>query len=303
MKFNAETRKKFREVINSKIEKLSNEIDIFDNPKKFVIDPEWLDVLLFDEAIDDRGVHYKTIGYTYDNLRYVDLTYANFEDVSFDHKNKVNEKEYINLSNTNARIDFSKTYEYKYYNQIVLSNISFKNLDLSYNNSSDENEKSVFEKCLVINCDLSNTGLCIKASTVHFYESKLNNINLSEMVMYPDEACKSFNDSDISNTGLRIKVDDKVNPDSVKRIMQDPHFVGCYVGNTKTYSQKDRHEYASKLAADYEAWSNSIIDEIADSLEEQVLNDSSAHVMKKVFHENNDYSDGLNAYIREDIDD
>ena len=74
------------------------------------------------------GKTYKTIGFLFDNICKLDLSNLSFEDVSF------NNDSYVDLSNTNAKIEFDKSYEFKKNNEVIVKNTSFKNVDLSNNN-------------------------------------------------------------------------------------------------------------------------------------------------------------------------
>ena len=269
MKFNKEARIKLREEVNNKIEELKKTIDCKDEFKRLHFDPEWLDVLLFDEQIDG-GYHYKTIGYTYDNLRYIDLSEVSFENVSFDFDKYGPKNQTLNFEGTNAKINFLKSYEARKMYHIGLSSISFKNLDLSNNNDIDETGVSPFEKAIVVNCDLSGTKLKITTSNVHFWNSKLYLVDLSELEMYPDEVMSTFTCCDLRETELKIKYHENCDPERVKKIMKDPNFEGCYIGGTKILSKQARGEKAGKIFYDYEAWRDGMIGDILYDMEKQV---------------------------------
>ncbi len=269
MRFNKDSREKLRLKVHIKVEELKDAIDNKDEFKRLHIDKEWLEPLLFDEHIDEEGFHYKTIGYTYGDLYYIDLGDVNFENVSLDYKKYGSEDFYLDFEDTNIKIDFLKTYEARRFQQIVLSNVSFYGVDLS-NNTIDETGVDPFERATVVNCNLSHTGLKITTSNVHFRDSKLYCVDLSKLNLYPDEAELAFTNCDLRDTFLNIKIDDRVNPDSIRRIINSPAFEGCKIGKTTIIPREKRTENAEKILSEYEAWRDTSIDELLDSLEAQV---------------------------------
>ena len=289
MVFNKEGRDMLRLAVTEKIKELKSAIDHKDEFKRLTIKKDWIEPLLFDEHIDKEGYHYKTIGYTYDDIRYIDLSNVSFEDVSFDFRNydcnknltkEEKDKMILNLNGTNAKIDFMKTYEMRKYKQLNLSNVCFSGLDLSNNNYVDENGVSVFHNALVINCDFRGTGLKITTPEVHFYDSNLYCVDLSELEMHLYDVMNSFSNCDLRDTGLNIKIYDSVNPDSIAKAMQNPNYEGCRLGKTIITSNREKGERAAGIYYDYEAWRNAMIDDICYDLDKQV-NGSKNKTLKK----------------------
>ncbi len=284
MKISNNDRRLLREAVNIKINELETAITHKDKIERLIIPKDSIEMLLFNEHIDKDGKVYKTIGYFYDNLRYIDLSEVSFEDVSFDFRSYKdgNDKQIIKLGGINAKIDFMKSYEMRKFGHLVLSNISFYGLDLSKNNYNDEHGVSVFHNAHVVNCEFGHTNLKITTPEVHFYDSSLYGVDLSELEMYPDDALKTFNNCDLKYTGLKIKIDDTVNPDSIKSIMNSPKFEGCFVGKTKITSKNEKQEKAEILFYDYEAWRDAMIDDICSDLDKQV-NGSKKNTLKKEY--------------------
>lgn len=279
MKFNKEARDMLRKAVNDEINRLKSTIEHKDKFKRLIVDKDWIDDLLFDKHVDKDGKVYKTIGYTYDNLRYIDLSEVNFENVSFDFRNygvdqKLSEKEkdevILNFRGTNARIEFMKTYEVRKYKQLNLSNISFAGVDLSNNNSIDEHGVSVFHNAIVVNCDLTHTGLMIATPEVHFTNSKLYGLDLSKIKMYPDDVSSSFKNCDLRETGLNIKIDDIVSPETIREVVANPMYEGCRAGKAMLKSNQVKGERAAEIYYDFEAWRNAMIDDILYDLNKQV---------------------------------
>ena len=101
MKLNKQGRDELRKRISEKLK------DVDFNPDKRIILPkEMLEELLFDVDYDAEGMRRKKIGYHFNGLDKLDLSKISFNDASFN-----SQKYEIDLSNTNAKIDFFKSYE------------------------------------------------------------------------------------------------------------------------------------------------------------------------------------------------
>ena len=277
--FNKESRIMLREAVNKKIKELKNTIDRKDKFTRLHVDKEWLEPLLFDERIDKDGKHYKTIGYTYDNLRYIDLSEANFEDVSFDFRSygcdktlseDEKNKKILNLGGINAKIDFMKSYEMRKFCHLILSNINFWGTDLSLNNYVDEHGVSVFEKAKVKNCEFTHTDLMISTSNIMFSDSKLLRVNLSKVEMEADEALLRFQDCDIRESGLNIVIVEETLPESIREIMNNEYFEGCKINGKRILSKQKLGERAAGINYAYEAWRDAMIDDVVNSFDKQV---------------------------------
>lgn len=146
----------FREDFKKRLEILSL---CLESDRKIPIDKDILEDLLFDEIVIDEESTAKILVWTGDFLRKIDLSEVSFEDVFWSYDEYCNggilgQANYINLSCSNANIDFSKSFESKiltgaFFN---LRNCSFRGVDLS--NSHITDVFNCFE-----NCDLRDTGI------------------------------------------------------------------------------------------------------------------------------------------------
>lgn len=172
-----------------------------------------LEKMIFDKVVIDaqKNIYYKVPVWTGPFLSKLDLSEVDFENVSWSINEKPNAgdiqriKEEIeeikngevepnetpgyslgfvneglmhkDFSNTNANIDFSKSFEAKYFNIIIIKDANLSNVDLS-NNSFDINYLDISFS------DLSNTHINIsKARNLFIMTSNLENVNLSYLTL------------------------------------------------------------------------------------------------------------------------
>lgn len=235
------------------------------------IDKEVLEQLIFDtneeqlnEAWESEyvGSHVlvKYIVWSGEFLSKIDLSEISFDDVFWNTqyckeeyfcKNNGDDKKCydnvaeINLSDTNAYIDFSKSINIKYGNKngLELIGCNFMNTDLS-NNSVDTG--------WFINCDLSNTGVNININnpdSIHFMNANLAKLDLSNThvtEMY-FSACKKpvFYNCSLVDTGLRIDINDGIdnyefrqNLENLRNQMDLGYLYGCYVDDMEIKSKR-----------------------------------------------------------------
>lgn len=186
---------------------------------------EELSSKIFPDDLDGRKVSVKYLVWSGSFLSKIDLSEVSFDGVlwniiynaenCFGENSKNVYQEYgitmIDLSNTNAKIDFSKSFGSNLYGitiEIELFGCNFSNMDLS-NNFVDYDFTA--EKCNFI-----NTGLSVNFksdSDIRFYSSILSGLDLSEYTVnetfFGEEYQQyiGFN-CDLSNTGLRVKTSD-----------------------------------------------------------------------------------------------
>lgn len=260
MRLNKEGREQLRIAVDTKIN------EIYRNRRgPFRIkmpDMDSLEELLFENRVDSDGVKYKVIGFTSYNLKYIDLSEVSFEDVALDGAYYLNSGEMIHLDGTNAKIDLSKTYEYKKHNRIKMSYVDLSNSNLDKYNSND-----VFRDAIVCNCDLSRNNLKLGPFDFHFVDCNLSYNDFSNLSLYPDTLFYRFENCNIRNTALNIKITVIVKPESVRKVTSNPMYLGCLINGNKIISEEDKIQKASEIRADYEAWSKVYIDEIVEGLE------------------------------------
>lgn len=260
MKLNKEGRERLRKAIDNKINEIARNRRLSFRIK--MPDMASLEELLFERKVDEDGIKYKTIGFTSRNLKYIDLSNVSFEDVSFFGVSYLSEGEMIHLYGSNAEIDLSKTYEYKKYRQVQMSFA-----DLSSLNLGAKNPAKVFRGAIVHNCDLSKNNLKLTHYDCHFSDSNLSYNDLSKLNIYPDTVFDTFTNCNLKNTGLNFKITDATSPESVRAVVDNPMYLGCYINGNKIITKEEKIKHANGLAADYEAWSKVYIEDIVERIQ------------------------------------
>lgn len=106
---------------------------------------------------------------------------------------------FVNYSNTNAKIDFLKSWEAKKTGKIILHNCNFNNVNLSNLDFS-----KVYQ---ITYCNMNNSNIKISSQdfkNIKWYEVDLSNNDLSELVINYLDECISWN---LSGTGAKIDID------------------------------------------------------------------------------------------------
>ena len=313
MKLNKESRDELRKSVE-------NLLNASPKNKKIQLPKETLDMLLFDTYIcnKEKGIKVKLPVWSGEFLQKLDLSQVDFEDVSwcmmYKHNNGNIEEDYlfdeewefdknfcdtiknldfapvkydflVDYSNTNAKIDFSKSFDYKYFKYLQIEACLFNNVDLSNN-------------------DLKSLG------SMAFYYCEFRNTNIS----LPDEDklsanCCDFRDNDLSdftfdgtraicegdtfsaciftNTGVKIDFDKDIFLCELKKDGDDleqyksnivnelrdnirEHWVGCYLNGRKILSTEEKQQSAMELREKYQEFEDNEFSKILDSIGEQI---------------------------------
>ena len=225
-KLNKESKNEIRKEIMDKLQ------DLTFSENKVKLPKNLLDLILFDYYEDGYGVKYKKIGLLGWGLNRLDLSDVSFEDVSFNNTDRT-----VTLAYSNAKIDFSKSYEYKNENCIVVRGMLLREVDLSNN---DFTELSKEEAAIFSDCDLRDTNIKITKDTKAVFTAcnlsgcktfEYMNFSLSE---FPDMRCCNNEDLIISICNL---ADTKINligprggsTDNYRKICNSPEYIGCSV--------------------------------------------------------------------------
>ena len=282
MKLNKEGRDELRERISQKLK------DVDFNPDKRIILPkEMLEELLFDVDYDLEGIKRKRIGYHYDGLDKLDLSKISFNDVSF------NSKKYrINLSNTNAKIDFFKTYEWRksYGNLLCIHNIDFSNVDLS-NNEFVKTKEIENILAVITECNFSNTKIHLYYFPITFEHCDLSNNDFSGLYLDPkpveDQPSRiifengplTMEDCNLANTGIKIGYNyDKLdfNP-----LFEKGYFDGCYFNGTKIKTREEAKKDSDDLLKKYSTYKSKRINKMLDLIDDQLASNGGRVVNHK----------------------
>ena len=219
---------------------------------------EYLEAILFDTYEDDKKRKFKRIGFRSKNLCKLDLREVSFEDVSFNGEDypDLEEGERIDLSNTNARIDFSKSYEYKTTGQVVLKSVDFHGTNLSRNNWHDLTNKCF---AFIKNCNFADTHSSLTDEGRKVYlkinGTDLSNNDLSDISINYDKQLSlspeiTFISCIFTKTGINVEYrgNDK---GTIREIVTDPNYKGCkYNGRpirTKDEIDELKHKGMAKI--------------------------------------------------------
>lgn len=233
------------------------------------IDKEILDAILFEKVIyNEKNDYFKLPVWSGDFLSKIDLSEVDFENVSWsvlgenteNNMNKLieslNENQnlkliqndydlssfngIINYSNTNKKIEFKESIEYKINQKVVLNNCNFRNADLINN---------AIENYSINNCDLSNTYLIFKKFNIkEIVNSNLYGLNLirfsieaKDLVNYFINVTENIDLMNLNNTRLRIltdRIDKKEIYLKLKSLIKNGKLDGCTINGNQITSGK-----------------------------------------------------------------
>lgn len=198
----------------------------------------------------------------------------------------LDEDEKINYSNTNANIDFKKSWEFKTFKKFSIGFCNFSGTDLS-NNDLDRN-------CSCIQfSDISNTKINVSNDVVELLESdlifftNLTELDFSKITIGASYA--SSLDNNFNKTNLKIENDYPKLINDVKseqnihiiNILENEHknfikminegiFDGCYIDGKLISVGEQNKKIASEKLKEYEEFKKGIIDSISGSIKEQI---------------------------------
>lgn len=327
MKLNKEGKRELRLSIEQELKEVPE-------GQRVHLDKKLLEELLFDTYIEEFGpnlgegkligkkVTVKYLVWSDLFLSKIDLSEVSFDDVMWDVtynannffvtgtenryvKNKING---ISLINTNAKIDFSKSFSGKYYEygvELGFSNCYFTQTDLS-NNLIDCN-------CSIDNCGFDNTGLKINLKSknqIRIYFSDLTGLNFSAYTVDESFFNKYFEvgkpiayECCLANTGLKIitttvprdtyskykkmsnmleserkKTEEDIkdyysilyNMDLMSKSIKNEYLGGCYLNGKQILSKQQSKELARVKREEYEKMKADLIASTTQSINQQI---------------------------------
>ena len=227
-----------KRLLRIEIEKLFERDDENTWPARIFLSKDKTEELLFDVHYDEYDRKYKTIGFNSKHINKLNLSEVDFEDVSLNcslYSDKV-----INLSNTRANIDFSKTYEYKTKDKLMVSDIDLSYVDLSKNDLGKLCHGLCHESEFR-NCNLSSTRLMLSSKAwLAFDNCDLSYNDLYQIVLdYADDtSIDSFlriSNCNLTNTGASITfTSDETDEEDYEKIRNNPNYKGCYIEGSYT---------------------------------------------------------------------
>lgn len=293
--------------------------------KKIQLPKETLDMLLFDTYTcnKEKGIKVKLPVWSGEFLQKLDLSQVDFENVSWalmyshysrdiedyfnfdylgDDKTEfdkdfcdtirnleftpVREDFLIDYSNTNAKIDFSKSFDFKYFKYLQIDGCIFNNVDLSNNNFNSLKSIS-FEYS-----EFRNTR--IKLPVEDFMFARFCDFRDNDLSDFSFDGVRSVCVGDnvsgccFQNTGVDIDFDkdelmselkregddlEKYKLDIVKTLRDNMRelWVGCYLNGKKILSKEEKKQSANELKDNYlqfkEKEFSKILDEIGEHVE------------------------------------
>ena len=254
----------------------------FDPNNRIKLPKEVLEELLFDVGYDDDNVKYKKFAYYNVGLEKLDLSKISFNDVSF-------KSDYqIDLSDTNAKIDFFKTYEWKTNHVMFIRNVKFKNVDLS--NNEFVKLKDVDDAIVIFaECNFSNTKMHLYYFPMTFASCDLSNNDFSKLYLDPkgveDDSSRvilengplQMEDCNLANTGIKIGYNsDKLN---FSPLIEKGYLDGCIFHGVRIKSKEEQQEEATHLLKKYNDYKSNRINKVLDTIDEQ-LNHAGGRVVK-----------------------
>ena len=175
-------------------------------------------------------------------LSKIDLSEMSFDGVLWDNEytfedriRKLDMEQWeIDLSNTNAKIDFSKSFDVDSYWPF---RCNFENVDLSNTTIMQAQDSNFSNTGIKINVDKVVEGMDSTAYDSFFGECNLSGLDFSSYtigadVLYCDQLCSGIHETDLSNTGLHIIIPDDADEgtlESIKQLLMEGKLVGCFI--------------------------------------------------------------------------
>ena len=330
MKLNLEDRRKFRVRIDTKLE----DVEFDPNHRIKIKDMDKLEALLFDYKYDKKGRKYKQLACIGHNLCKLDLSEVDFSNVSY------NSPFPACLKNTNVKIDFAESYEYKTEGEINVFNVDFQNVDLS-NNDFDKLTNDVECTAQFSCCDLRGTNIFVGLTAMMaFINCDLSNIDLNDYTAHIEgseaetkrliiaDDCYNllFNGCNLSSTGIRIS---GVTPDFTEEDREALNLAiarrqldKCILVEVKNGGVKVEHPIKSKrqnisqksrLLKEYQTFVSNEINETLDMIDKELQTSKGGRADIDGKHTDetekktkkkvlaNDFQKNINKYLEEDI--
>lgn len=282
------------EIIEQEIKAFRNkiemdlELDLIRNPyrNRIKIDKELLEKLLFDEYIFKSNRRLRIPVWSGNFLSRIDLSEVSFEDVGwglasdapividYDDSKECGDiiKFYseVRYKNTNAFIDFEKSYEYKTDGKIRLYNCDFSGTSLAHVNSEKIDS--------IKSCNFKDTGIIFKnifENTVFEY-NYFNGCNMNEVKIPVENPMILSNNFRNSGVQLEINFSDESSTYDLenlkkefKQAMENDYLAGCYINGIKILGVEERATIAEKKKREYERFKNNILNSYVEEIKSQ----------------------------------
>ena len=228
------------DMIKKKRKEIEESIKNSNLKEKIHIDKNILESLLFDIVFLDENKEAKFLVWSGTFLSKIDLSEVDFNNVVWDIRYKDNENMYyidngiseINLSKTNAKIYFSKSYNSSY---LTISGCNFEETDLS--KSFYLINKDTKYKIYINNSNFKNTKLDLNLNRIkEAYSNNFSDNNFSSIKINEDFIIDNPNNN-FSNTKINIIGSNKT--DLYDEIYRKENLKKCYFNGSLIDSQID----------------------------------------------------------------
>ena len=258
-----------------------------DVDRRIKLPKEYEDAILFDYYNDSEGKTYKKFAITNDLCK-IDLSEVDIEDINFNHGNK----ESLDLSYSNLKVDFSKTYQAKNGRVVEVSNVDFSHIDLS--DSKLEVLGKTNTPIVFRDCRLAFTALKLSNfDEITFYSCNLNNNDFSNLLgieldghsFSSGDRLISFNGAcDLNNTKLNIKYEG-CNFENDKKYLKERlnggYLNGCFINGKAIWSKYNWHNASLTAKDNYKKFLDGEAQNVLNDIREQMTHPKKKKYVKE----------------------
>lgn len=247
------------------IEKRINESNL---KERIHIDKNELEYLLFDVVKDRNESEAKFLMWSGLFLSKIDLSEVDFDNVVWDIEYDIDGKRYyldngiteINLSKTNAKIDFTKSHNFEKLYHPTISGCNFFGTDLS--KSFGVHGIFTSNGIYVNNCNFKRTklGLDLFDRIKEAYSNNFSNNDFSKLRISKEFIINNPNNN-FNNTGINIIDKENDKTDLYEELFERNNLINCYFNGYSIHFPKDINEInAGKLLRTREKHNKRIVE-------------------------------------------
>ena len=278
--------------------KIEEELKNYNGQERIPLPKELLEQLLFEtitiqfedddfhnKKLSRKQVRAKFIVWSGSFLSKIKLNEISFDNVSWDIRGcienditfkeecieeikKVTEGNFkVDLSNTNATIDFSKSFYSIIGLGASIDNCNFENVNLSNN---------TLTHAMMGHSNFSNTGLKIVYNTQTtkaqddfvIFDCNMTGTDLSECIVTDVELCDTMRNSNFNGTGLKVIMNKgkEIQQVYVGQEIKKGHLDGCYVNGVLIKTEEQRKKQAEELRNNEDTTIDSIMDSVRETI-------------------------------------
>ncbi len=290
MKLNKKGKEELRTFIE---EQLENRIP---NDSRIHLDKELLESLLFEIHMTKDKQLAKFLIWSGPFLSKIDLSEISFEDVVWNlqecetssyglfETNYYQNISSIDLSYTNAKIDFNQSYRMKQFDYEIVNGVKLEGVDLSHSNGEcikDFNNSNFKDTNILVQfhfnlndlADQNNSWVC----NTNFENVDLSNVEIPAWYFSEYLEEHGIYGGNFTNTGLKInttiepedEADLKSGLKTIGELVQNEAFIHCYIDGTLMLSRKEKEEIKIQKLNAYQAFKEELFATTQKSIESQ----------------------------------